>query len=52
MNSEAAREFVMETIRNLDYVVTRKILKKFIKSEENDYYGNESISSDANRDGC
>ena len=35
MNSEAAREFVMETIRNLDYVVTRKILKKFIKSEEN-----------------
>ena len=34
-NDGAAREFVMETMRNLDYVVTRKILKKFIKSEEN-----------------
>ena len=34
-NDEAAREFVMETIRNLEYVVTRKTLNKFIKSEEN-----------------
>jgi len=34
-NNEAAKEFVMETIRNLDYVVTRKILNKFIKSEAN-----------------
>jgi len=34
-NDEAAKEFVMETIRNLDYVVTRKILKKYIKSDVN-----------------
>jgi len=34
-NDKAAKEFVKETIQNIEYVVIRKTLNKFIKSEEN-----------------
>jgi len=34
-NDKAAKEFVMQTVRDLDYVVIRETLSIFIKSEEN-----------------